>query len=90
MNSYWRAKLFHRPIKLDNFLHKLLFPGQSDHLEHLVDDVIRLERENKRLKQELVGWQVSHNYTGPLPEYKVTTNGNGKTIYMDLKIGGLV
>jgi hypothetical protein len=30
---------------------KLLFPEEYDYMSHLVDDVIRLEKENKTLKE---------------------------------------
>lgn len=34
---------------MTNFLFKLLFPGQYAHMQHLIDDVVRLEREQKFL-----------------------------------------
>lgn len=36
-------------IKIKKFLFKTFFSKDYDHMRHLVDDVIRLERENKEL-----------------------------------------
>ncbi len=42
-------------IKISNWLFKLLFPEQWEHMGHLVDDVIRLEAEQKGLQIQIAG-----------------------------------
>ncbi len=66
------------------WLFRHLFPGEYDHMRHLIDDVIYLEEENKILREKLAGWEVSHNYSGAHLEGKTTTNAvNGKTYWLE-------
>jgi len=45
-----RMAKMRRTARLRHWLFKILFPMDYMHLRHLIDDVIELELENKRLR----------------------------------------
>lgn len=76
----WRPELFLDKVQHWIFLH--FCPGEYEHLRHLVDEVISLEVENKRLGDALAGWEVSHNYSQLSPSFTVTSNSSDKTYFV--------
>jgi len=67
-----------------DWLFRHLFPDEYDHMRHLVDDVIDLEIEKRKLSQELAGWQVSHNFKDAEIGVVTTTSEGNETVYVEL------